>query len=85
MLALVPDLELPMATVGHLIAMKLLARDDRNRPTDADDLKALAGVAVTDDWRDATEAVRLISERGFDRGRDLAQALTELRAATGAD
>jgi predicted nucleotidyltransferase len=85
MLVLVPELELPVATVGHLIAMKLLARDDRNRPTDADDLAALARVATTGDWRDATEAVRLINERGFDRGRNLVEALTELRGSTSAD
>ena len=28
-----PGLVLPVATIGHLVAMKLLARDDRRRPT----------------------------------------------------
>gem|GEM_PF-2577015 len=37
-----PRLVLPVATIGHLIVMKLLARDDRRRPNDADDLRALA-------------------------------------------
>ena len=37
-----PGLVLPVATIGHLILMKLLARDDRCRPNDADDLRALA-------------------------------------------
>ena len=31
-LEVLPDLVLPVARTGHLIAMKLLARDDRNRP-----------------------------------------------------
>lgn len=71
---------LPVATVGHLIAMKLLARDDRNRPNDADDLRALAAVATSADWEGATGAVALIEKRGFGRRRDLVGALRTLRA-----
>jgi hypothetical protein len=78
-LAIVPDLVLPVASVGHLVAMKLLARDDRRRPLDADDLTALRDVASADDWRVAHQAVELIVERGFARGRDLAAALKSLR------
>jgi hypothetical protein len=40
-LLVLPDLTQSVATVGHLLAMKLLARDDRHRPADADDLAAL--------------------------------------------
>jgi hypothetical protein len=40
-ITIISTLTLPVASVGHLIAMKLLVRDDRNRPTDADDLRAL--------------------------------------------
>lgn len=36
----VPGLTLPIATTGHLIALKLLARDDTWRPQDAADLQA---------------------------------------------
>lgn len=65
-------LSVPVATVGHLMAMKLLARDDRRRPADADDLRALADVAQSDDWEQARVAVELITERGCarDRGSD---------------
>jgi single-stranded DNA-specific DHH superfamily exonuclease len=80
-LSVLPGLTLFVATVGHLIAMKLLARDDRRRPADADDLAALAAIASADDWRDATRAVELIAERGYARGRDLVAALAELRDA----
>ena len=76
----VPGLSVPVARAGHLIAMKLLARDDRARPADADDLERLADVADADDWRDAEIAVGLIHERGYDRGRDLTTALAELRS-----
>ncbi|HET8684393.1 MAG TPA: nucleotidyl transferase AbiEii/AbiGii toxin family protein [Micromonosporaceae bacterium] len=76
-----PDLVVPVATAGHLIAMKLLARDDRHRPADADDLRALGAVAGFEDWAAARHAVQLITERGFDRGRDLLTAWDALRAA----
>ena len=69
----------PVAAVGHLIAMKLLARDDRNRPNDADDLRALAAVATPADWEQATDAVALIEARGFNRGRDLGIGLRTVR------
>ena len=78
-LEVLPRLVVPVASVAHLIAMKLLARDDRQRPADADDLRALAAVATLVDWREADEAVALIAARGFDRGRDLASSLKTLR------
>jgi predicted nucleotidyltransferase len=78
-LALVGELVLPVATVGHLIALKLLARDDRQRPVDADDLRSLREVATELDWSQADQAVGLIEARGYHRGRDLTAALTRLR------
>lgn len=72
-------LTVPVASVGHLLAMKLLARDDRRRPADADDLRALAAVASDDDWTQAQLAVELIMARGFARARNLTEALTRLR------
>jgi len=71
---------LPVASVGHLMALKLLARDDRRRPQDADDLRALAEVAHEADWSVAADSVRLIAERGYARGRDLVASLESLRA-----
>lgn len=78
-LPITDQLRLPVASVGHLIAMKLLARDDRNRPTDADDLRGLALIAQPEDWQLSHEAVELITQRGFNRGRDLVTALAHLR------
>ena len=74
------ELRLPVASVGHLIAMKLLARDDRQRPTDADDLRELRRVATDADWSVASAAVSAIQERGFNRGRDLTPLLRALRS-----
>lgn len=73
-----PGLLLPVAAVGHLIALKLLSADDRSRPQDAVDLRGLLGVAGEPDLERARRAVQLIEERGYQRGRDLVRALSEL-------
>lgn len=78
MTEVVPGLRLPIATTGHLIALKLLARDDLERPQDLADLRALRQVATSADYQAAREAVGLISSRGFARGRDLTAALEDL-------
>jgi predicted nucleotidyltransferase len=78
MISVITDLVLPVATVGDLIAMKLLARDDRHRPADADDLRALREVASADDWSTARSAVEAIHARGYARRRDLVAALEVL-------
>jgi len=77
---IVPGLSMPIATTGHLIALKLLARDDQTRPQDRADLRALRSAATAADLAVAREAVGLITERGFNRGRDLSAALDALSA-----
>lgn len=74
-----PGLIVPVATVGHLMVMKALARDDRRRPADADDLVGLAAVADEDDWRTATDSAALVMARGYGRGRDLVTTIARLR------
>ena len=63
-----------MARVGHLLATKILARDDKRRPQDAADLRALLAEAELGDLALAEKALTLITERGFARGRDLKAA-----------
>ncbi|HEU4350010.1 MAG TPA: nucleotidyl transferase AbiEii/AbiGii toxin family protein [Actinoplanes sp.] len=75
---ILPGVTVPVAGVAHLIAVKLLARDDRTRPQDLADLNALLGVATPAELEMAREAAKLISKRGFDRGRDLIAALDDL-------
>jgi predicted nucleotidyltransferase len=70
---ILPGLVVPVARVGHLIAMKLLARDDRARPQDLDDIRALLAVATAADHRLVSRTIDQISKRGFARGRDLAE------------
>lgn len=76
-LELLPGLRLPVACIGHLVALKLLSRDDRMRPQDAADLRALHAVLGPLDEQAARVAVRLIEHRGFARGRRLGALLDE--------
>jgi hypothetical protein len=77
-MAVVPGVELPVSTIGHLIAIKLLARDDERRPQDIVDLHSLMKVASPDDLDQARAAVVLIERRGFARGRELVDDLEVL-------
>jgi Nucleotidyl transferase AbiEii toxin, Type IV TA system len=73
-------LRVRVARRGHLLALKLLSRS-LDRPQDQWDVVALLKTAGPADLEDARSAVRLITERGFDRGKDLAGDLEELLAA----
>jgi len=75
-----PGTALPVATIAHLIALKVLSESEE-RPQDRIDLRALAGAATADDWRAAEAAVRLIRARGFHRGRALVSRLRRWRRA----
>lgn len=68
---LLPGLEMKVARVGHLIATKVLARDDRARPQDWDDLRALLAVADSEERAMALASLKLIEVRGFHRERSL--------------
>lgn len=72
-----PSFTVPVASVAHLIAMKILSRDDQRRPQDRLDLAALLSVATEDELNQAHQAVETIVDRGYARGRQLA---TELAA-----
>ena len=83
-LAVLPQLILPVATVGHLMAMKLLSVDEELRIRDRADLHALRAVASPSDWIQADEAVTLMRARGTNRGRDLVAALAALKGYSAA-
>lgn len=70
---IVPALRVPVARTGHLLALKLLARDDRRRPQDWDDMRALLVEASPADLAEAREAIGLIEQRGFHRNKPLSQ------------
>lgn len=76
------DVHVPVARTGHLLALKLLARDER-RPQDEVDLHALLGVAGPEERDLASQAVELIMDRGASRGRDLRQEWRAVSADAG--
>jgi hypothetical protein len=73
-------LRIRVARKGHLLALKLLSRSPE-RPQDEWDLRALLKVAGPADIEDAREALQLITQRGFHRGKDLAGEFEELLAS----
>jgi ActR/RegA family two-component response regulator len=77
-------LKVPVASIAHLIAMKVLARDDRLRPQDRLDLAGLFRKSTEAELAAAREALELIDQRGYGRRRrlleDLEQALKELKS-----
>lgn len=62
-----PNVLLPVARVGHLIAMKILAA----RPRDLEDVQHLLSVADREEIDRTRAALRTIAERDYDRGQDL--------------
>ena len=74
---ILPDLRVPVASTGHLIALKVLAR----RGQDLTDLDALLAAADEADIAQAREAVALIVARGFHRSQDVIGDLEEVIAA----
>lgn len=75
-LEVLPGLRLRVAKTGHLIALKLLSASD-DRPHDRGDLRALFAEARATDLETTRIALALISDRGYNRGRDLQAALDE--------
>lgn len=69
---------LPVASIGHLIALKVLSESER-RLQDRIDLQLLATAARREDWKAAEAASRLIRSRGFHRGRALVRRLRRWR------
>lgn len=80
-LELLPRLSMRVATTGHLIALKVLSRDDVARPQDLVDLRALLRVATEAELDRARRALALIAARGFHRGRNLIADLNGLLSA----
>lgn len=73
-LEIVAGWSVPVARTGHLIALKVLAyRPDHpeQRPMDLHDALALLGAADDAELQRARDGLALITERGFDRGKDL--------------
>jgi len=68
-LQVLPEFRAPVAQVGHLLALKILSRDDRARPQDRVDIVALLANSDVASLVLARDALVLIQGRGFHRGR----------------
>ncbi len=66
-----PDVVMPVASTGHLIALKALA----GRHQDLTDLGYLISAATEADLGQARTSVATIQERGFNRGLNLPEVL----------
>lgn len=70
-LEILPKVAMPVAQRGHLLALKVLAHDERRRPQDRLDIMALLAAANEADLRMARDALAIITSRGFHRDKDL--------------
>jgi predicted nucleotidyltransferase len=77
-MALLSNLTIGVARTGHLMALKVLSRDDVTRPQHLVDLRALLRVASATELVRARESLALIAARGYHRGRDLMSELNGL-------
>jgi len=73
-LDILPGLAVPVATIGHLLALKTLA----GRAKDVTDFATMAQHASEHDLQEAREALELISRRRYDRGKNLQAKFVEL-------
>jgi predicted nucleotidyltransferase len=74
-----PEVFVPVARLPHLVAMKVLAEREE-REQDRADLRVLLRVATDPEVQETRDLVRLIEERGFNRGKDVTQALQRFMA-----
>jgi hypothetical protein len=77
-LEIMPGLDLPVARTSHLIALKVLSRDDVRRPNDLADLRSLVPQASPEELQEVSGLLSLITERGFHRDRQLLSSFQEL-------
>jgi hypothetical protein len=68
----------PVASVGHLLALKVLAHDERSRPQDRVDAKALSNIASPADLEVARRSLVRIEALGFHRGKNLTREIESL-------
>lgn len=77
---LFPQVEVNVAAIPHLIAMKVLAANDRHRHQDLADIEALMAEAAEEELEEAERLLGLMAARRSHRGKDLIGELRALRA-----
>jgi hypothetical protein len=76
-LAILEGFVVPVAGLGHLLALKVLAEDPR-RPQDRTDIRSLVEAAEPGDLEIARQSLALIEERGFHRDKRLLEEFEKL-------
>ena len=66
-----PNLIVPVATISSLIALKVLSGDNQRRLQDIIDIQHLLVEASQRDIDEARDLLDLITDRGFDRNKNL--------------
>jgi len=66
-----PEIFVDVASLPSLIAMKVLAADEKRRPRDLFDLENLIKDANSNELEEALNLLHIIHQRGFNRGKDL--------------
>jgi predicted nucleotidyltransferase len=78
-----PNIFIPVATLAHLLAMKIVSENEIDRMQDTLDIQGLIKEATQKDLEHAKTAMRLIQQRGFSRGKDLLLRFEELHLRFG--
>lgn len=76
-LEIFPKVMVSVASTSHLLAMKVLAANERDRPQDIGDIQSLLQVSSNDERNSAREHLQLIELRGANRGKDLLREFEE--------
>lgn len=74
LLEALPDVHIKVAQIGHLLALKVLSEEE-GREQDTLDIRALLAEATSEDIQLAKDSCKLITKRGYNRGRNLTELL----------
>ena len=66
-----PGFTVPVARTPHLLAMKVLAANERDRPQDIADIQSLLRESSPEDRKTTDQLLSLIERRGTNRGKAL--------------
>lgn len=66
-----PGVIIPLASLPHILAMKVLSQNDGDRVQDRADVRQLIVRATPEEIEATRQALRLIESRGFSRGKNL--------------
>lgn len=80
---ILPSLSLPVARLGHLMAMKILSQDSGDRIRDRSDIMAMLAIVDSTEISLCRAAILLITDRGFHRGRNLNAILDDFLVLSG--